>query len=349
MEIIDISLPLFDGMPVYPGTSETKIESVKSGSGTSVLSEISMTSHAGTHVDAPAHSVEGGETLNKLPLDTFYGPARVLDLTGCEDSIKVGDLEAKGVMHGERILMKTKNSTRPTDEFHDDFIYLSPDGAEYLAQMGVKLAGIDALSIKQRGAKDNTSHTALLGRGIPIVEGLNLQAVEEGEYKLIAFPIALQGDGAPVRAVLIKDGGKPGAAGELEEAKLFTDGGSRGNPGPSAIAFVICKMDNYVVEKSGSYLGETTNNQAEYQALCAGLERAKDMGIKKLFVNMDSELVVKQINGLYKIKKAELLPHYDRAKQLVAQFDEVVFSHVPRALNAEADKEVNRILDEQGK
>jgi len=349
MEIIDISLPLFDGMSVYPGTSETKIESVKSGSGTSVLSEIHMTSHAGTHVDAPAHAVEGGEPLSKLPLDTFYGPARVLDLTGCEESVQVADLEAKGVMHGERILMKTKNSTRPSDEFQDDFIYLSPDGAEYLAQLGVKLVGIDALSIKQRGAKDNTSHTALLGRGIPIIEGLNLQAVEEGEYILIALPIALQGDGAPARAVLIKDGAKPGKNSSLEEAKLYTDGGSRGNPGPSAIAFVICKMDNSVVEKSGSYIGETTNNQAEYQALLAGLERAESMGIRKLFVNMDSELVVKQINGQYKIKKAELLPHYDKVKQLAGQFEQIVFSHVPRALNAEADKEVNRILDERAK
>jgi ribonuclease HI len=134
---------------------------------------------------------------------------------------------------------------------------------------------------------------------------------------------------------------------ELKQAKLFTDGGSRGNPGPSAIAFVICKMDNNVVEKSGEYIGSTTNNQAEYQALKMGLKRAQQLGITKLIVSMDSELIVKQINGLYKIKNAELLPHYNEIKQLAGQFEQITFQHVPRALNAEADAEVNRILDEK--
>jgi ribonuclease HI len=132
----------------------------------------------------------------------------------------------------------------------------------------------------------------------------------------------------------------------LKQAKLFTDGGSRGNPGPSAIAFVICKMDDSVVEKSGSYIGETTNNQAEYQALKAGLERAQQLGVRELLVNMDSELVVKQINGQYKIKNAELLPHYSAIKKLAGNFEQIDFAHVPRALNSIADKEVNRILDE---
>jgi ribonuclease HI len=132
----------------------------------------------------------------------------------------------------------------------------------------------------------------------------------------------------------------------LKQAKLFTDGGSRGNPGPSAIAFVICKMDDSVVEKSGSYIGETTNNQAEYQALKAGLERAGQLGVRQLLVNMDSELVVKQINGQYKIKNAELLPHYNAIKKLAGSFEQIDFAHVPRALNSIADKEVNRILDE---
>jgi ribonuclease HI len=132
----------------------------------------------------------------------------------------------------------------------------------------------------------------------------------------------------------------------LEQAKLFTDGGSRGNPGPSAIAFVICKMDDTVVEKSGSYIGETTNNQAEYQALKAGLERTQQLGVRELLVNMDSELVVKQINGQYKIKNAELLPHYSAIKKLAGNFEQIDFAHVPRALNAIADKEVNRILDD---
>lgn len=138
---------------------------------------------------------------------------------------------------------------------------------------------------------------------------------------------------------------KPG----LAQAKLFTDGGSRGNPGPSAIAFVICKMDDTVVEKSGYYIGITTNNQAEYQALKAGLQAAHDLGVKGLIVNMDSELAVKQLNGIYKMKNAELKPHYEHAKRLAGKFEEITFQHVPRKLNSEADAEVNRILDNQSK
>lgn len=139
------------------------------------------------------------------------------------------------------------------------------------------------------------------------------------------------------------------AATDLKEAKLFSDGGSRGNPGPSAIAFVICKMDDSVVEKSGEYIGITTNNQAEYQAVKAGLTKAHELRVKKLIVNLDSELVVKQLNGQYKIKNQALLPHFNHAKRLAAKFDEIIFQHVPRVLNAMADKEVNRILDQQAK
>lgn len=134
---------------------------------------------------------------------------------------------------------------------------------------------------------------------------------------------------------------------KLEQAKLYTDGGSRGNPGPSASAIVICNLDNTVVEKSGKFLGTATNNQAEYTALLMGLERAKELGIKDLQVMMDSELVVKQIKGLYKIKNDQLIPIYEKIKNLKSSFDNLSFTYVPRALNKEADGEVNRILDEQ--
>lgn len=142
---------------------------------------------------------------------------------------------------------------------------------------------------------------------------------------------------------------KADPAAGLDEAKLFTDGGSRGNPGPSAIAYIICKMDDSVVEKSGNYIGITTNNQAEYQALKAGLEKAHELGVRELIVNLDSELVVKQINGLYKIKNQDLMPHYEHAKRLAGKFDKISFQHVPRRLNAAADAEVNRILDQNQK
>jgi len=135
----------------------------------------------------------------------------------------------------------------------------------------------------------------------------------------------------------------------IGEVKLYTDGGSRGNPGKAAGAFVICKMDDNVVEKSGFYIGITTNNQAEYQALLKGLQRSAELGIRKLNVFMDSELVVKQLNGLYKIKNKNLEPLFRQVKKLTERFDEISFTHVPRALNKEADNEVNRILDEKAR
>jgi len=135
----------------------------------------------------------------------------------------------------------------------------------------------------------------------------------------------------------------------LDEAKLYTDGGSRGNPGPSAGAYVICKMDNTVVETTGLYLGETTNNQAEYRALKLGLEKCLEAGVSKLVTHLDSELVVKQLNGQYKIKNQELLPRNAEIKDLAAKFEEISFNYVPRALNHLADAEVNRILDEQAR
>lgn len=132
----------------------------------------------------------------------------------------------------------------------------------------------------------------------------------------------------------------------LDTAKLFTDGGSRGNPGPSATGVVILDLEDNVVKKSSQYLGVTTNNQAEYQALKEGLELAGTIGIKELAVYMDSELIVKQINGIYKIKNPDLLPVYKDVKSLAENFQKISFTHVPRALNKLADEMVNKCLDE---
>jgi len=132
----------------------------------------------------------------------------------------------------------------------------------------------------------------------------------------------------------------------LEEAKLYTDGGSRGNPGDSACAFVICKLDDTVVEKSGYYMGMATNNQAEYYGFKKGLERARDLGINKVSLFSDSQLVVNQMNGIYKVKNRELAPLHQEVRELADSFEKVAFTYVPRELNKIADKEVNRILDQ---
>jgi arylformamidase len=204
--IIDISLPISAIMPVYPGTGQPTIETVVSSSGSNVLSRITMTSHTGTHVDAPAHSLPGAAAIDTLPLDAFYGDCRVLDMTSCETSIPAAALQSLDIQAGERILFKTTHSARGFATFYDDYVFLSPEAAEYLTVRRVALVGIDSLSIKQRGSPDNTPHTALLGHNIPILEGLNLSDAAPGEYTLCAFPLAFTGiDGAPARAILLSN------------------------------------------------------------------------------------------------------------------------------------------------
>lgn len=133
---------------------------------------------------------------------------------------------------------------------------------------------------------------------------------------------------------------------QLKEAKLYADGGSRGNPGPSASGFAIMNMEGQVVVKKGIYLGITTNNQAEYQALKFGLEEARDMRIRDVHVYMDSLLVVNQMLGKFKVKNRDLWPIYESIRQLASTFHNVTFTHVPRELNKVADGAVNDALDE---
>lgn len=132
-----------------------------------------------------------------------------------------------------------------------------------------------------------------------------------------------------------------------KEIKLFGDGGSRGNPGPSASGFVIMDMNNHILYEAGVYLGITTNNQAEYQALKFGLEQAKKMGAREVHAHMDSLLVINQMKGIFKVKNRDLWPIYEAIKALVKDFEKVNFTHVPRELNKLADAEVNKCLDAQ--
>lgn len=134
---------------------------------------------------------------------------------------------------------------------------------------------------------------------------------------------------------------------QTSEVKLFADGGSRGNPGPSAGGFVVLDMDDQILTESGKYLGITTNNQAEYHSLKGGLEMALKMGARTVHVYMDSMLVVNQMKGIYKVKNRDLWPIYEAIKKLVPQFKEVTFTHVPREYNKLADGMVNKTLDSQ--
>jgi len=154
---------------------------------------------------------------------------------------------------------------------------------------------------------------------------------------------------APVKIIhfdpLIPDTKSAENIGLPKEVKIYTDGGSRGNPGLSAGGFAILDMANNVVRKSGKYLGITTNNQAEYHSLKGGIEAARDMGVKRIHVFMDSLLVINQMKGIYKIKNRDLLPIHQAIKQIVSGFEEVEFTHIPRELNKLADSIVNETLD----
>lgn len=143
-----------------------------------------------------------------------------------------------------------------------------------------------------------------------------------------------------------KENAVPNTLPKLVEAKMYADGGSRGNPGPSASGFAIFNMDDQIVVKEGIYLGVTTNNQAEYQALKLGLEQARRMGVQEIHVYMDSLLVVNQMKGIFKVKNRDLWPIHDAIKQIATSFKHITYTHVPRELNKIADGAVNEALDQ---
>ncbi len=135
----------------------------------------------------------------------------------------------------------------------------------------------------------------------------------------------------------------------MVEATLFADGGSRGNPGPAASGAVLLGPDGETIEEIGSYLGIATNNVAEWNALLIGLEAALARGVRRLTVRLDSELVVKQVRGEYRVKHADLQPLHRRALALLRGFESVDVGHVPRKQNVQADRVVNRILDQEAR
>lgn len=157
----------------------------------------------------------------------------------------------------------------------------------------------------------------------------------ETTVKMLRFNFTPQAEGVDVAF----------ATTNLTEADMFADGGSRGNPGPSASGFVILDKNEHVVVKKGTYLGVTTNNQAEYQAVKLGLEEALNLGVRKLHVYLDSLLVVNQMLGIYKVRNRDLWPIHAAIKDLSKRFESIEFTHVPREMNKLADKAVNDALD----
>lgn len=206
--VYDVSVPVRTGGLVYPGNPEITIElqqAIARGAGANV-SAVSFGSHTGTHVDAARHFIDDGETVDAIPLERLIGPAIVVAFEDSVMSIGARDLESRDLGSHKRILLRTRNSRFITDgEFHRDYTFLAPDGAEFLVSRGVELVGIDYLSIEQYHSGHHRTHRTLLSNGVVIVEGLNFADVPPGEYDFVCLPLRLEGlDGAPARAVLIE-------------------------------------------------------------------------------------------------------------------------------------------------
>lgn len=205
MKIIDISMPIHPGMPVYKGQpAKRPAFSVISdfNSHSFYESRLTMNLHTGTHFDAPLHMVDGGSSIDQLDLNRVITPCKVLDLTGMEERISERDLAGKPISEGDFILLKTRNSTQ--DILEGEFIYLDHSGAAYLKGQQITGVGIDALGI-ERNQPDHATHKILLEAGILILEGLCLQEANEGDYLLYALPLRLMGvEAAPARAVLVE-------------------------------------------------------------------------------------------------------------------------------------------------
>jgi arylformamidase len=208
---IDATATLDPGTtPVYPGNAPLKFDFVsdmRRGDGFT-LSALSLGAHSGTHVDAPSHFIRDGATIDQVSLEQLIGPARVIDIPDAVQSIDAAELNRHKWRGAARVLFRTRSSQRGwmhDSTFHRDFAYIAPDAASLLAEAGVQLVGVDYNSAEQFGAPTPLTHRILLGKGIPIVEGLALDKVAAGDYDLIVLPIKIGGhEGAPARAVLRK-------------------------------------------------------------------------------------------------------------------------------------------------
>lgn len=194
--------------PVYAGDAPMKFDFLKDmrkGDGFT-LSAYSLGAHSGTHIDAPMHFIRDGAPIDRVPLEPLIGPARIIDIPDSVQAINAAELARHDWKGTPRVIFRTRSSLHgwmhsPT--FHRDFAYVAPDAAQLLADAGVKLVGVDYISAEQFGAPAPLTHRTLLGKGIPIVEGLALENIPAGDYDAIILPMKVGGhEGAPARAIL---------------------------------------------------------------------------------------------------------------------------------------------------
>ena len=210
MPIYDVTVPLYTELPTWPGDPSVEIHdwrTLANGDGANV-SLLHFGAHSATHVDAPAHFIEGAAKVEAMSLDVLIGEAEVIEVPEDRQVIDEDFVAANCAAGAERVLFKTRNSAfwnEPKPEFHTDFTYLDLNAATRLVQQGLRLVGIDYLSIEKFGQANHETHLALLSKGVIILEGLNLSDVPAGRYELICLPLRLRsnlGDGAPARVVL---------------------------------------------------------------------------------------------------------------------------------------------------
>jgi arylformamidase len=210
MRIYDVSVPISAEMPVYPGDPGVEIRqwaAIADGDAANV-SLLHFGAHTGTHVDAPSHFIEGASKVDSMPLDALVGRARVMLMPDEVEAINASHLSAQSIEGVTRIIFKTRNSafwSDTTNGFRQDFTHITPDAARALVQSGVRLVGMDYLSVEKFQSERHETHEILLSNGVVIVEGLDLREVPAGDYELICLPLKIAfgtGDGAPARAIL---------------------------------------------------------------------------------------------------------------------------------------------------
>lgn len=205
MKLFDVSVPLDAALASYPGNTPYSLEPNKrlARGDSSNVSTLHMSAHSGTHVDAPRHFFDQAPGAEGLPLEMLCGRARVIELT-TRKAITADDLAQRDLSEDVRVLIKTHNSRLwGSPEFHPDFIGVAESGAKYLVEHGIKVVGVDYLSVEAFKTPGAPAHHVLLGGGTIVIEGLNLRDIEPGIYELLCLPLLVVGsDGAPARVVL---------------------------------------------------------------------------------------------------------------------------------------------------
>lgn len=206
--IYDITVPIYEGIPIYKGDPAVKVEiftSIAKGD-TANVTRLCFGAHTATHIDAPSHFIEGGKKIHELELEKLIGKCKVIEIE--KDVVAIEPKHFSNLKGTERVLFKTRNSdfwSEPEGSFRQDFTYITPEAALALAENQIKLVGIDYLSVEKFGSRDFPTHMTLLKKEIVILEGLDLRKVPAGDYELICLPMKIiseTGDGAPARAIL---------------------------------------------------------------------------------------------------------------------------------------------------